>query len=193
MDYASKIYALLNQEDKRHFQEVLQYLDPREEDRVLEIGCSRGFVVKAVQDIVPETYGIDVNEEAIKAGVTRNLSVMSAESLDFDNENFDKIYSFHVIEHLSNIQQALREMERVLRPGGKLLLVYPAEPIRGLFSIPTSVILFKNPFRAKEVHLHKLTPEKLKEFLKETTLEQKHSSFSFFSSPQFFSVFQKEV
>ncbi|MBI4123109.1 MAG: methyltransferase domain-containing protein [Parcubacteria group bacterium] len=193
MAYTSKTYALINKKDKRHLQEVLKYLVPRREEKILEIGCGRGFVVRELQNVTPDVYGIDLNPNSIEHGVTHNLRVMNAERLEFDDATFDKLYSFHVIEHISNIKKALEEMDRVLRPGGRILLVYPAEPIRGLFSIPAAIILFKNPFRTRDVHLHKLNPRRIQELISGTKLEHKESKFSFFSSPQHFTVLQKRL
>lgn len=159
----------------------------------MEIGCARGAVVRAVQDIAPETYGIDVNEEAIQHGLTRNLTVMSADKLQFEDERFDKVYSFHTIEHIPQLQNALHEIERILKPGGKALLVYPAEPIRGLFSIGASFVMFKHPFKTRQIHVHKLTPKKIQKLISGTTLEHKESGFSILQGPEFFTVLQKQV
>ncbi|MDO8655261.1 MAG: methyltransferase domain-containing protein [bacterium] len=193
MVYTSKTYALINKKDKRHLKEVLKYLVPRREEKILEVGCGRGFVVRELQNVTPDVYGIDVNPNSIEHGVANNLRVMNAEHLEFDDATFDKLYSFHAIEHIPNIKKALEEMDRVLRPGGRALLVYPAEPIRGLFSIPAATILFKNPLRTREVHLHKLNPKRIQNLLGGTKLEHKESKFSFFSSPQYFTVLQKRL
>lgn len=193
MEYTLKAYALLSRGYKLHFKEVVKRLNPRREDRILEIGCARGVVVKAVQDVAPETYGVDVSREAIFHGDTRNLAVMSADSLKFENESFDKIYSFHTIEHVPQIKNVLSEMGRVLKPGGKVLLVYPAEPIRGLFSIVASLVMFKHPFKARQIHVHKLTPKKLRELIEGTSLEHQESSFSLHKGPEFFTILKKQV
>lgn len=193
MDYNSKAYAALNRGYKLHVEEVKKRLNPRREDRILEIGCAKGQVTRAVQDLAPETYGVDVSEEAIAQGVTRNLSVMSAEKLEFDKESFDKVYSFHTIEHVSSPSRMLQEISRVLKPGGRTLLVYPAEPVRGLFSIVASFIMFKHPFNARKIHAHKLTPKKLRGLLSGTGLAHIESGFSAAKGPEFFTVLRKEV
>lgn len=193
MNYNSKAYALLNRGYKRHLKEVIQRLNPRREDKILEIGCARGAVVKAMQGIVPETYGIDVNKEAISHGLTRNLSVMSADNMQFENESFEKVYSFHTIEHVPRLQAVLSEIERILKPGGKALLVYPAEPIRGLFSIAASFIMFKHPFKARQIHVHKITPKKIQQLISGTALEHRESGFSLVQGPAFFTVLRKQV
>jgi ubiquinone/menaquinone biosynthesis C-methylase UbiE len=193
MDYTSKKYANLLQEDKRHVQEVIKYLHPRPEDTILEIGCSRGFLTRAIQSIAPNTYGVDINSEAIRNGVTRNLSVMSGEHLTFYKETFDKVYSFHTIEHILDIHRVLKEIERVLKPGGSVLLVYPAEPIRGLFALRSALFMFKNPFKAGKIHVHRFAPKKIKELVYKTGLEYVRSEFTLLSIPQFFTLLQKKV
>ena len=189
--YQSKAYAMLNRSDMRHFGEVVRYLRPQEADKILEVGCGRGFMTSAVQEIAPETRGIDVNSEAIDLGVTSGLSVMAAERLRFSDGYFDKIFSFHTLEHIGDIPRVFQEMERVVRPGGKILLCYPAEPIRGLFSIPTAVAVFRNPFRSREIHRHRLFPGAIRKLIEHRNLEHVVSKFSFFSSPQFFTLLER--
>jgi ubiquinone/menaquinone biosynthesis C-methylase UbiE len=116
---------------------------------------------------------------------------MMAEALEFDDETFDYIVSVHAIEHIPPLQQALREMVRVLVPGGRALFIYPAEPIKGLYAIPTSVILHGTPFKAREVHCHKLWPSKLRKMVEPLGMTQTAAEFSLFKSPQFASVFEK--
>ena len=189
--YTSRAYALVNREDKRHEKEVVEYLDPQSDDHILEIGCGRGFITKKIQKVASHTYGVDVNPESIANGVTDQLRQMSAEDLEFPDESFDKVYSFHTIEHIPHPKKMLREVARVLKPGGKALIVYPAEPIRGLFSIPAALVMFKNPFRTREIHLHKLNPQKVQELAEENGLQHVRSKFSWLSFPQYFTVFKK--
>ena len=193
MEYTSKAYALLNRGYKGYLKKVIQYLDPKREDKILEIGCARGAVVKAIQSIAPETHGIDVNENAIQHGFTKNLTIMSADNMRFEDESFDKVYSFHTIEHIPRLKSVLSEIERILKPGGKVLLVYPAEPVRGLFSIAASFIMFKHPFKARQIHVHKVTPKKIQQLIAETALKHKKSGFSFLQGLEFFTVLKKQI
>src|SRR4051812_34277295 len=172
MDYQSRKYALLNSpiEVDRHLRRIRTFLRPRSSDRVLEIGCGRGFLTERVRRIAPATTGVDLNAEAVANGVVDDLLMMDAERLDFPDETFDKIYSFHAIEHIPHLDRAFAEMARVLKPGGRILLVYPAEPIRGLYVVPTAIILFGNPLRALDIHIHRLTPLSLRKHLAGTQL-----------------------
>ena len=194
MDYQSEKYALINSpaiEHQMNLRRVTRFLAPRPHERLLEVGCSRGYLTRLVQQTAPDTVGIDVNAAAIARGVTTGLSVMDAQQLRFDDEHFDKVFSFHCIEHVPNLQAALREMDRVLKPGGSLLLVYPAEPIRGLYVIPTAWRLFGNPRRARDLHLHRLSPRRLEPFLNGTSLRVVESRFDVLVTPQFVTLLRK--
>lgn len=59
------------------------------------------------------------------------MRTMMAESLEFEDEAFDSIVSVHAIEHIPPLSDALAEAERVLKPGGRALFIYPVEPIMG--------------------------------------------------------------
>jgi ubiquinone/menaquinone biosynthesis C-methylase UbiE len=193
--YQSARYALLNTpiETDRHVIRVMRHLAPAEGDRILEVGCGRGFVTARVQRLSPRTEGVDVNPEAVRHGVAANLRAMSATRLDFPDASFDKVYSFHTIEHVADLGRALGEMARVLRPGGRLMLVYPAEPVRGLYAVPAAVALFHNPLRAREMHLHKLTPSRILAVIESEGLSLAHvtSKLELWLTPQFVTLLTK--
>ena len=81
------------------------------------------------------------------------------------------------------------EAARVLRPGGRALFIYPAEPIMGMYAIPTSVILHGTPFKAREVHCQKLWPAKLRRMVAGLSWLETHREFNLLKSPQFVSRF----
>ena len=73
------------------------------------------------------------------------------------------------------------------------MLVYPAEPIRGLYAVPAAVALFGNPLRAREMHLHRLTPGRIAEVIAAARLPLAHvaSKLEFWLTPQFVTVLAK--
>ena len=195
MSYQSRKYAFLNSgiETERHVRRVREFLQPRPADRILDIGCGRGFLTKRVRQLAPVTIGIDVNRQAVSNAVASGLRVMDAQELAFADESFDKIYSFHVIEHIQNLGRVFAEIDRVLTPGGRVLLVYPAEPIRGLYVVPSAIRAFGNPLRARDLHVHKLSPRRLDPFLAGTSLRTERSVLHFLITPQFITVLRKQV
>lgn len=97
--------------------------------RVLDAGCGPGSITIDLAELVApgETIGIDVEESQIQrarqlAG-TRGIDNVRFETgslyqLPFPNEGFDAILLHGVIEHLSDRMQAIKEVRRVLKPGG---------------------------------------------------------------------------
>ena len=191
--YDSEDYAMLNRpiETGRHAQRILRYLRPTPWDRLLEIGCGRGWLTQRMQETCPATYGIDVNPKSIAHGVAENLATMDAVDLRYDDEQFDHVYSFHAIEHIVAAGDAIHEMQRVLAPGGRILLVYPAEPVRGLYAMPGAWIGFGNPFLARKLHVHAFTPGKIRALAQRCGLRHVESALDFFITPQFMTVLEK--
>lgn len=190
--YCSKTYALINRKDPYLFKKSLKCLFPQPEDNILEVGAGRGFFTKKLQEFSRKVIGIDINPEAVSQGVTPKLKVMDVVNLEFPSGSFDKIYCCHVIEHIPDIERAFQEIERVLKPEGSVLLVYPWELFRGAGAIWTSLILFKNPFRCGEVHLHGLSPRRIKKLIKGTKLKMIKNYFSPFVTAQYFTILKKE-
>jgi ubiquinone/menaquinone biosynthesis C-methylase UbiE len=116
---------------------------------------------------------------------------MMAEDLSFDDGEFDAVVAVHSIEHIPPLDEAAAEIARVLKPGGTALFIYPAEPIQGLYAVPTSFILYGTPFKAREVHCNWLSPSKVRRIMKPHGLIETHHEFNLLKSPQFISIFTK--
>lgn len=87
--------------------------------RFLEIGCGEGFLLASLS--AGEKFAVDLSPEAIKRARTKthaNFSLALAERLPFPAESFDLIVSVGVMEHFLDINQAIREIRRLLKPGG---------------------------------------------------------------------------
>ena len=189
--YDSRRYALVNRWDPSHLKRIDRLIPIAPGDRVLEVGCGQGHLTKALADRGVDIVGIDANPQAAEVAGNGLVRHMVAEALEFDDETFDYVVAVHAIEHIPPLEEALREMVRVLVHGGRALFIYPAEPIMGLYAIPTSVILHGTPLKAREVHCHKLWPSKLRAMVEPLGMTQTATEFSLFKSPQFASVFQK--
>ncbi|MCH8984631.1 MAG: class I SAM-dependent methyltransferase [Acidobacteria bacterium] len=190
-EYDSKRYALVNRWDPSHLKRIDRLLPLSAGDRVLEVGCGRGHLTGRLADRGIDVIGIDANPMAAEVAGSDRIMTMRAETLEFDDATFDAVVSIHAIEHLPQLDAAVAEMARVLKPGGQALYIYPAEPVMGLYAVPTSIILYGTPFKAREVHCHKLWPAKLRRIMKPAGLLQTHSEFSLLKMPQFAATFAR--
>lgn len=189
--YDSRRYALLNRWDPSHLERIDRLISITTDDRVLEIGCGQGHLTKALSERGVDIVGVDANPQATEMAGTDRVRHMFAQDLDFDDATFDVILSVHAIEHIPPLEEALAEMARVLKKGGTAVYVYPAEPIQGLYAIPTSIILHGTPFKAREVHCHRLWPARLRDMLEPLGLTETATEFSLLKTPQYASVFEK--
>lgn len=188
-DYDSRRYALVNRWDPGHLDTVGRLLPFQAGERILEVGCGAGHLTRRLNDAGAEVVGVDANPNASAVAGSDLVRTMRAEALEFPDASFDSIVSVHAIEHIPELEEALQEMARVLRPGGRALFIYPAEPIMGLYAVPTSIILHGTPFKAREVHCQKLWPAKVRRMVGPLGWRETHHEFNLLKSPQFVSRF----
>lgn len=94
--------------------------------RVLEIGVGLGADHQNFAQSGADLYGIDLTERAIEHtkrrlnafGLSSKLAVGDAEKLSFPDNYFDRVYSWGVLHHSPDTHTAIREVARVLKPGG---------------------------------------------------------------------------
>ena len=99
--------------------------------RVLEIGCGLGTDGAQFAKAGANYTGVDLTQAAIDLARRRfeldqlpgNFRVADAERLDFPDNTFDLVYSHGVLHHTPNIAAAVREIHRVLRPGGRAIVM----------------------------------------------------------------------
>jgi len=96
--------------------------------RLLEVGSGLGHLVGQLEDSF-ETYGIDLNHWAVResksVAVKSSLQTASAQDLPFEDGVFNVVIIKHIVEHLPNPEQAIREIRRVLEKNGVLILATP--------------------------------------------------------------------
>ncbi|MGF1457250.1 MAG: bifunctional 2-polyprenyl-6-hydroxyphenol methylase/3-demethylubiquinol 3-O-methyltransferase UbiG [Alphaproteobacteria bacterium] len=96
---------------------------------VLDLGCAGGFMAEAMAAEGAHVTGIDPAERALEAarahagqsGYDIRYDVGVGESLPYDDGVFDYVVCVDVLEHVSDLQQVLAEINRVLKPGGLFL------------------------------------------------------------------------
>jgi ubiquinone/menaquinone biosynthesis C-methylase UbiE len=113
---------------------LLQQLEVRPTDRVLDVGSGPGVGVKLATRLAYDglAIGIDPSETMLRQSIRRNASLLSdgkvelhlapASSIPFHDAFVDRIMSFNTIQFLDDLEGDLTEMNRVLRPSGRIAL-----------------------------------------------------------------------
>jgi ubiquinone biosynthesis O-methyltransferase len=113
---------------------VFEYLQPIRSDNILDIGCGNGrdllYLAGACDKIIAIDYSNEMVRQSRQKLEDNNISNVivsygNATALEFDDNSFDKILCSEVIEHIPEWNNAIREIARVLRPGGSLVLSTP--------------------------------------------------------------------
>lgn len=137
---------------------------------VLDIACGTGYGSSMLSSSGASlVIGADLSINAVKYAQEHFQTdrvywvVMDGRALGFGPDTFDVIVSLETIEHISDYRRFLRELARILRPGGVLLLSTPNKTWHEASGLPP------NPY-----HIYEFTPLELKEILttyfKEVTL-----------------------
>lgn len=112
---------------ERRLQMILNAASERLTGRVLENGCGVGMYIEHLAPHVGQIVGLEYDlERATVAGQRSEQIVCAAgEKLPFPDESFDVILSHEVLEHVQDDRQAVTEMARVLKPGGRMVIFVP--------------------------------------------------------------------
>lgn len=110
----------------RHVQVVLKHLGPIDDKRLLDAGCGKGRYGRVIVESNPNArvVAMDLSERMLRfaPGALRRVSGSLTE-LPFADASFDGVFAVESIEHAVDIESTVRELCRVLRPGGKLAII----------------------------------------------------------------------
>jgi len=104
------------------------FLDDLPAAALLDIGCGNGDFAAGMQSLGWTVRGTDVDPHAATAATQNHgfrVDVGQLEALAYPNDSFDAVTARHVIEHLRDPKAFMLECWRILKPGGRLLLVTP--------------------------------------------------------------------
>lgn len=134
-------YAILNRVEDKHWWFVGRRLilesflreisgkirTPKSEIRILDVGCGTGANLEMLAQF-GAAEGVDVADEALEFCRAKGLKTHKglAEKLPFADASFELVTALDVVEHLDDDVAGLKEMRRVLKPGGRALIFVPA-------------------------------------------------------------------
>jgi SAM-dependent methyltransferase len=135
-----ELYSKIYQIEKDHwwyaarraiiFDWVFRLLEPYPPTRILDVGCGTGYNVEYMNaNGYPDVHGLDMAPEALSFCLSRGLNKVVAgdlTDLPFANESYEMVTALDILEHLDDDGKGLRELLRILKPGGILILFVPA-------------------------------------------------------------------
>jgi ubiquinone/menaquinone biosynthesis C-methylase UbiE len=141
-----------------HVVEFVRSLDATGD--TLDLGVGDGRVAAAIG--AERLVGVDTSQVALDRARTRLpgaelMLVAPDEPLPFDDNRFDLVTCIETLEHIRDVQLALSEMRRVLRPGGRLAITTPA--------VTRVRLLMRGPEPPFSPHLRAFTRRSLRETL----------------------------
>ena len=116
-------------DDSRRLEAILHYVDADEPIDHLDIGCGLGSMVEAgAKRLGLNSIGVDVLKYSAQFCRDQGLQAQVGSLTDtgFEDESFDLVTAMNVLEHIPETEEGLREIHRVLRPGGIVGLIVPS-------------------------------------------------------------------
>ena len=103
------------------------YLECKPFGKLLELGCGSGSMLKSMKELGWQVEGLDFDLEAVQRAREKGLTVHhgTLAEQNFSADSFDAICASHLIEHVAAPLELLKECQRILKPGGFLVLLTP--------------------------------------------------------------------
>jgi ubiquinone/menaquinone biosynthesis C-methylase UbiE len=119
-------------EEPLEFQRRIYEFDKWAGKSVLDVGCGTGYVVFTYASHGAKMTGVDIAEKSVEltkkrlalTGLSANIQWANAEQLPFENNTFDLVTSYGVLHHTPDTAKAIQEVLRVLKPGGKAIMMF---------------------------------------------------------------------
>lgn len=142
---------------------------------VLDVACGSGYGTALLAECARAVVGADASRDVIAYAATRyrrsNASFLQMDCgwIGMRDQSVDVVVSFETLEHVSDMNQFLKELRRVLKPGGTLLISTPNRPLYAVY----------NKGRPNRYHCQELDAEEFRRllsehFLVETVWGQRH-------------------
>jgi len=126
--------------DKYWRRQLIKFIKKQKHDRILDVATGTGDLAIAASKLKPdEIIGVDISEKMLelakekakKAGMDKTISFLKgdAEKLPFDSEYFDVVMVAFGIRNFENLKNGLKEIYRILKPGGIIVVLEFSKPV----------------------------------------------------------------
>jgi SAM-dependent methyltransferase len=123
--------------DTKRVRDVLERV-PLVPRTILDYGCGRGAWIPLLAEIFPEAaiVGLDISVHALErarvAFPEREFHLLEGNAAPLTSASFDLVFSYHVLEHVYDLEATVADMARLVRPGGSLVVMLPCANERSL-------------------------------------------------------------
>jgi len=94
--------------------------------KFLDIGCGTQNIMKLFKEKGFDVYGADIINPKEKSEFDIRCNNFETENLKFDTNEFDVVFCKSVVEHLRNPENIIKDAQRVLKPGGTIIVLTPS-------------------------------------------------------------------
>jgi len=147
---------------ERRFQMVRRWTELHDR-RVLDVGCGVGMYTEAFLRETPNVFGVEVERDRALEARDRAKCVIQGvgEQLPFADGSFDVVFSHEVLEHVADDHACVREMARVARPQGRIVIFVPNR----LYPFETHGVFWRGSYHFGNVPLVNWLPHRLRDRL----------------------------
>jgi 2-polyprenyl-3-methyl-5-hydroxy-6-metoxy-1,4-benzoquinol methylase len=103
--------------------ELINSLQPAK-GRILDIGAGTGDFLSVAKQNGWQTIGVEPSDKAKAIAVKKEVSFVG-DTAELENQSFDVITMWHVLEHVPNLDNQIKELKRLLKPNGSLIVAVP--------------------------------------------------------------------
>lgn len=162
--------------------QIKKYIPTEDNITLLDFGCGKGIILKEALKINKnlKITGVDISREALRIArrtIPKAEFFLTSEDthLPFKNNSFDFILALDVVEHLFNVKSTLKELNRVLKKDGKILI---SVPFNGLFkNLIIALFFYDKMYDIYGPHLRFFTKKSLLKCLKASGFKTKKIGF----------------
>ncbi|MCL4418058.1 MAG: class I SAM-dependent methyltransferase, partial [Actinobacteria bacterium] len=119
---------------KRRARRLIEELNPKEREKIIDLGCGTGYYLFLLSNLPVRLNltGFDYDVKALAEAKTslsgKNIELISGDlhKMPFKDNSFDKVVISEVLEHLENDSLAIKEIFRIIKPGGVMVVSVPS-------------------------------------------------------------------
>ena len=127
--YESKCFLARNLYWNR-IKTAIDFAQIHDDFKLIDIGCNRGHLLKSARNTNEscELWGADIDQRIMTLKIDKcNFRVCDVKKLPFENEYFDIVFVISTLEHVPDLDSAVKEISRVLKQGGSAIMSSPTE------------------------------------------------------------------